>query len=66
MEWYEILIIILSILFVIGVIILSIFLKKKGKSLLRDCSGNCDNCNKTCAYKSKEELIKEYRKSVQN
>ena len=66
MEWFEYLIIICCVLFILGVIILSIILKRKGKSLLRDCSGNCEICNKTCSNKTKEQLLEEYRKTYQN
>lgn len=63
MQWWEYLIIAICIIFVVGVIILSILLKRKGKSLLRDCTGNCKTCGQQCSGKTCEQLLKEYRKS---
>jgi len=60
MQWFEILIIIACIAFVLGVTIVHFYLKRKGKSLISDCSGDCHKCNGTCAHKSKDELINEY------
>ena len=41
MAWFEPLIIIAVVSFVLGVIFLNFYLKKKGKSLGGDCGGNC-------------------------
>lgn len=57
MQPFEIIIIIVAILFVALVIFLSIFLKRKGKSLTSDCSGNCSSCGGKC----KINLINDYK-----
>ena len=62
MEWFEYLIIALCITFVLSVIIVHFLLKRKGKSLTGECTGNCNCCNHVCNHKSKQELIEEYRK----
>ena len=71
MQWFEILIIVISILFVLGVIFLSFYMKKKGKSLLNDCGGDCSKCSGNCtscghACSNNKKLIEEYRKSIKN
>ena len=63
MNWWEYLIVAFCILFVIGVIVLAIVLKRRGKSLLRDCTGNCESCNKSCSPKQREKILEEYRKT---
>ena len=68
MEWFEILIIIALVLFVLGVIFLNFYLKiKKGKSLGEDCdcAGNCSKCGHICSHKNGKSIIEEYHKSQQ-
>lgn len=62
MEWFEYLIIALCVIFVLSVIIVHFLLKRKGKSLTGDCTGNCGCCNHACSCKNKKELIEEYKK----
>lgn len=59
MAWFEPLIIIAVVSFVLGVIVLNFYLKKKGKSLGGDCGGNCANCKAQCSNCTK--MYKEYK-----
>ena len=64
MQWYEILIIIAAVLFVVGVFVWNLILKKKtGKSLGSDCPGNCPSCCGCGACRKKTNLVEEYHKS---
>ena len=64
MQWYEILIIIAAVSFVVGVFVWNIFLKKKtGKSLCSDCSGNCPSCCGCGSCHKKTSLVEEYHKT---
>lgn len=70
MEWFEYLIIIGAVLFVGGVIFLSFYLKKKGKSLgdsccSTNCVGNCKTCQELADSK-KNALVEAYRSSKTN
>ncbi len=53
MTWYEILIILVSAAFVIGVIAWSIVRRKRGKTCCSDC-GSCPHCS-GCARKSEKQ-----------
>jgi len=44
MEWYEVLVIVVAALFVLGVIVASVIRRLKGKSGC-DCGGNCSCCS---------------------
>ena len=61
MQWWEYLIIVLVVGFVISVFVLQFILKKKGKSLdgccsnCKACNGNCASCNGNC-----KKILKEY------
>ena len=59
MQWFEPLLIVAVVSFLGLVIFLSFFLKKKGKSIMNDCSGSCDKCGGHC----KVNLAEEYKKS---
>lgn len=59
MAWFEPLIIIAVVSFVLGVIFLNFYLKKKGKSLGGDCGDNCANCKAQCSNCAK--MYKEYK-----
>lgn len=64
MQWFEILIIIAAVSFVVGVFVWNIILKKKtGKSLGSDCSGNCSSCCGCSACRKKMNLVEEYHKA---
>ena len=64
MQWYEILIIIAAVLFVVGVFLMNFFLKKKtGKSLGSDCSGNYPSCCGCGSCHKKIDLVEMYHKS---
>lgn len=59
MAWFEPLIILGAIAFVGLVIFLSFYLKKKGKSLGGNCSGNCSKCGHQCS--NCEKMLEEYK-----
>jgi len=70
MQWFEYLIIAACILFVGSIIFLHFYLKKKGKSLAGDCSGNCNKCNgncSSCGHKcNAHKNLEEYRNFIKN
>ena len=59
MEWFEPLIIVAAVSFVLGVIILNFYLKKKGKSLSGGCAHNCSKCAQKCS--NCQQMLKEYK-----
>ncbi len=62
MQWFEPLIAIAAISFVLGVIFLHFYLKKKGKSLSGDCSGHCSgSCSNCSSCKSCDKMLEEFR-----
>lgn len=67
MEWFEYLIIAGAILFVAGVIFLSFYMKKKGKSLTESCcSSSCEGNCKACQVmyeEKKNALVEAYHTS---
>ncbi len=52
MQPIEIIVIVLSAIIVVGVIIMSIINKKKGKT---SCGCDCGHCQKTCAKRENQE-----------
>ena len=66
MSWFEPLIIVAAVSFVGLVIFLSLYLKKKGKSLGGDCcsSKSCQNCHQKCI--NCEKIMEEYKKAHSN
>ena len=63
MEWFEYLIIIAAVSFVFLVIFFHFYLKRKGKSLTSDCSGNCSCCHGSCQHcnhASCQKMLEEY------
>lgn len=56
MQPIEIIVIVASVLIVVGVIVMSIINKKKGKT---SCGCDCANCKKACASKRETENEKE-------
>lgn len=64
MEWFEILIIISTILFVVSIFTINIVLKLKGKKTLGSdcaCNGSCSTCHKQCI--NCQKILDEYHKS---
>ena len=66
MAWFEPLIIVAAVSFVGLVIFLSLYLKKKGKSLGGDCcsSNGCQNCQEKCI--DCQKILQEYKKVHSN
>ena len=63
MQWFEPLIAIGAVSFVVMVIFLHFYLKKKGKSLSGDCSGHCNgSCSNCHSCSSCEKMYQEYKK----
>lgn len=60
MSWWEILIIITAVLYVGLVIFLHFYLKRKGKSLIKDC-GDCSKCHGQCKIDC-QKILEEYHK----
>lgn len=62
MEWWEYLIIIAIIGFVIAIFFIHFYKKKKGQSTCDCCSGVCLGCQKNCQQKRLEQYRKTYNK----
>lgn len=58
MEWFEILIIIGAVLFVLSVTVITIYRKKKGKG---SCCGDCKSC--TCGCINCQKILDEYHQA---
>ena len=68
MKWFEPLIIIAAIAFVIGVIIIHFVMKAKGKGGIAgkecSCSHNCSSCSKQCIDCKK--VLNDYHQTYSN
>lgn len=62
MEWFELLAIIIIVIFFIGITSIHIYNMKKGKcDCGSSCSGQCGDCQHVCHCK--RDLVAEYRKA---
>ena len=61
MEWWEILLIVAIISFVVFMFSYALYRKKKGRPIGGGCEGKCSSCGHDCASFGKK-LVEEYHK----